>query len=47
MANMYQISVVPVIGLDKQLQVSLVNVVQDVMAKGCNQVMVVVNFLLS
>lgn len=47
MANMHQTSLIPVIRLDKQLEVSLVNVVQDVMSKGCDQVMVVVNLLLS
>lgn len=47
LTNMYQTSVIPVIGLDKQLEVSLVNVIQDVMSKGCNQVMVFVNLLMS
>lgn len=42
---MNETSLIPVIGLDKQLEVSLVNVI-DVMAKSCDQVMVVVNLLL-
>ena len=36
----------PIVGLDKQLQVVLVNTVEDVVAVGSNKVMVVLDFLL-